>query len=144
MGLFPKPVTIILFLLLLIVFLIHVYADPIQLIDGNSYQTSSGGSTNIEVDIANTTLYTNSMSELSWYRNDYLASRVSNLTVYGGLKSLQTHVIPGGDYKVRFEGFLIIPYDRTCEKSLLNALKNYPAFQGAQISFTQQGTNKKI
>ena len=144
MGIFPKPVSIILFLLLLTVFIIHVYADPIQLIDGNSYQTSSGSSTNIEVNIANTTLYMNSMSELAWYRNDYLVSRVSNLTISGGMKSLQTHGNPGGDYKVRFEGFLIVPYDRTCEKSLLNALKNYPAFQGAQISFTQQGTNKKI
>ena len=117
-----------------------IYSDAIQIIDGNSYQTSNG-STYIEVDIANTTLYTNSMSELAWYHNDYLVSRVSNLVISDGMKSLQTHGNPGGDYKVRFEGFLIVPYDRACEKSLLDALDKYPAFQGAQISFTQQGTN---
>ena len=114
-----------------------------QVLDGNSYQALNG-STYIEVDIANTNLYTNSMSELAWYHNDYLVSRVSNLTIPGGTKSLQTHVNPGGDIKVRFEGFLVIPYDRTCEKSLLDALKNYPAFKGAQMPFTQQGINEYI
>ena len=79
------------------------------------------------------------MSELAWYQNDYLVSRVSNLTS-GGIKSLQTHVNHGGYFKVRFEGFLVVPYDRTCEKSLLNVLEKYPAFQGAQTHFSQQGS----
>ena len=96
------------------------------------------GSTYIEVSIANTTLYANFMNELAWYHNNYLVSRV-NLTLSGGTKSLQAHVNPGGDFKVRFEGFLTVPFDRTCEKSLLDALELYPAFEGAQISITQEG-----
>ena len=79
------------------------------------------------------------MSELALYQKDYLVSRVSNLTISGGTKSLQTHVTHGGDFKVRFEGFLTVPYDRKCEKSLLDALEKYPAFQGAQTYFTPQG-----
>ena len=108
-----------------------------QVIDGNSYQTMNG-STYIEVDITNTTQYTNLMSKLAWYHNDNLVSR-TNVTIFGGTKSLQTHVNRGGDFKVRFEGFLTVPYDRTCEKSLLDALKNYPAFKRIQTSFTKQG-----
>ena len=82
------------------------------------------------------------MSELVWYHNDYVVSRISNHTTSHGRKLLQTLGNPGGDFKVRFEGFLIIPYDRTCEKSLLDALKNYPAFKGAQVSFIQPGIKK--
>ena len=99
------------------------------------------GSTYIEVDIANTTPYSNLMSELALYNDDYLVSRV-NLTLSGGTNSLQAHVNPGGDFKVRFEGFLTVPFDRTCEKYLLDALEIYPAFKGVQTSFTKKGTNR--
>ena len=118
-----------------------LYLDPIQVIDENSYQTSNG-STYIEASIANITLYTNFMSELAWHHNNHLLSRVNLSLLGGGRKSLQTHVNPGGDFKVRFEGFLTVPYDRKCEKSLLDALEIYPAFKGVQTSFNQKGNNK--
>ena len=98
------------------------------------------GYSQIEVNIWNTTSFNSLLNEVVLYYNEYPVSRLSH---YTNNFTLTAYVLPNYDnYKVRFEGFLVVPHDRSCEKALLDVLHYYPAFQAA--TFPNNLTGKLI
>ena len=96
-------------------------------------------STYLEVDRTSVSLFNEFFKDLVWYYNDSAISVSSTSTFPDGNASLQTQVYGEGTFKVRYEGFLVIPHDQACEKSLLDTLTYYPAFRSAKFYKFDQG-----
>ena len=97
------------------------------------------GSTYLEVDMTSNSLFNKFFKDLVWYYNEYAISVSSTFTLPDRNTSLQTQVYGEGTFKVRYEGFLVIPHNQACEKSLLDTLTHYPAFRSAKFYKFNEG-----
>ena len=65
-------------------------------------------------------------------------SNTSNSLITNGNSSLLT-TVQEGVYEVRYEGLLVLPYDRTCESNLLKFLRGYAGFLPTRFLIKRQG-----
>ena len=65
---------------------------------------------------------------LTWYHNDNKLTPGGRITLSSDNTTL---TVINGVYEARFDGLLIHPYSRFCEKAVLDLLRHYPVFKPA-------------
>jgi len=71
---------------------------------------------------------------LTWYHNGNKLTSNERITLNRDNTTLvvaNSTMRDSGVYEVRFDGLLIHPYSRTCEKAVLDLLRHYPVFKAA-------------
>ncbi len=115
------------------------YIDPVQAISSEGKdKIVMDNSINLEVKIANSSLLHTFMNRLVWYYNEYPIFS-SNIDSLERNKSFNASFKNGGEYRVRYEGFMIVPNNIKCERDLLDALQYYPTFQPVVFNARKQG-----
>ena len=79
------------------------------------------------------------MKGLVWYYNGYPISSSSNFIFGERNMSLLTSTFDRGVFEVKYQGFLVIPYNKDCDKALLQVLNQYPAFIPAKYYHYREG-----
>ena len=94
----------------------------------------------LEVNFVNSSLLHTFMDRLVWYYNEYpiLTSSINSLEQS---KSYNVSFSNGGEYQVRYEGFLTVPSSIKCEHTLLEALQYYPTFRQVVFNSKKKGNN---
>lgn len=96
-------------------------------------------SINLEVNIKSVTLLNNYLNNLVWYYNEYPVYSSTNIN---NNATLYIPLYNGGIYQARYEGFLVVPHNKMCEKALLDALQYYPTFRPATLNAMDEGNGK--
>ncbi len=84
----------------------------------------------VEVNITNSSVVYSYLDRLVWYCNEYPIFS-SNISLLEQNKSFKASFCKVGEYRVRYEGLLTVPYNTKCENALLDALQFYPTFKPA-------------
>ena len=95
---------------------------------------------------------------LSWYHNGNKLTPSGRITLNSdntALTVINSTVADSGVYEARFDGLLIHPYSRICEKAVLDLLRHYPVlkpavfyvgttFTGEHAEYRHRNSVKKI
>ena len=76
--------------------------------------------------------------ELNWYINGNLITNSSDNLLTNGNKTLKTVGNPGV-YEVRYDGLLLLPHNRECERILLSGIRHYPMFRPVKFLVNTTG-----
>ncbi len=115
------------------------YSDPLRAVSNEVISNNTlDKHFKLEVNIVNSSLLLTYMDRLVWYYNEYpiLTSSINSLEQS---KSYNVSFQNGGEYRVRYEGFLTVPSSIKCEHSLLEALQYYPTFRQVVFNSKKKG-----
>ena len=81
---------------------------------------------------------------LTWYHNGNKLTPGGRITLSSDnttLTVINSTVADSGVYEARFDGLLIHPYSRICEKAVLDLLRHYPVLKPAVFYVGTTGTS---